>query len=371
METKNELYQYLKNKLPIKRRKGQSFESCIAEVLSDYKQLTTSFFEDDENYSKVIGFIDVVPNVIELYFQGKVNQAYLLFKEHIDKFLSEDENGYSGVLPVYNKDYNSIDELVSDNFRFYFRITKYETSIPHIPFEHKEFIASQRFTKAKLPCFYGGNSIETCRTEIGAFDELDKYFVSCVDYDNIQVPILDLTLPMIKISEYTNIILDKSIFSWPLVALCMIRRSVNSVDKNAKYIPEYIFSQFILEYLAESEMTQVKGVRYFSTKFDELDKHINLALPVQSTKDIGYCNELIKLFRDQDRDPNNPNLLRITYPTILQKDSTGLEQKLQNDLLYDKNLICPYFPNLKDPDKICKYCQGNDWFYLYSCDNKK
>ena len=123
METKKEIYDLLKSKLPVNRDKGQSFASCVGNVLCEYKELITPLFKNDENYGKVTDFINVVPKVIELYIQGCISQAYSLFKEQIDNLLSENENGNTGLLPVYNKDYNSIYELVSDNFRYYFRIT--------------------------------------------------------------------------------------------------------------------------------------------------------------------------------------------------------------------------------------------------------
>ena len=293
------MYDLLKSKLPISCGNGQSFASCVAEVLADYKKLTTSVFKDDENYGKVNGFINVVPKIIELYFQGRISQAYSLFKEPIANLISEDENGFSGVLPVINNDCKWIIELNPDDYRYYYRISDYENSFPHIPFEKREFVGSKRFTVPGLPCFYGGNSIETCIAEIGDTVNLDKCFVSCFDYDYPQVTLLDLTLPKIRIDEVDYF--DKAIFSWPLVALCMIRRSGNSADKNAKFFPEYIFPQFVLEYLAESEKTKIRAVRYFSTKPGNLDEHINIAIPIQESNESGHCGFLMSLFNERQR----------------------------------------------------------------------
>ena len=300
MENKKEIIQQLRSKLPILRENGKSFVSIIDKVLLDYKNLTSPFFKNNSDYNKVTGFIDDVPKILDQYFQGHINKAYLIFKSNISRLLNEDRNGYTGVLPVYNKDYNSIYEINPDDFRYYFRISPFLSSFPHIPFEYREYIGSQRFTVPGLPCFYGGNTIETCITEIGASVEYDKYYVSCFDYDYPQVPILDLTLPKIKVGENDDYY-DKAIFSWPLVALCMIKRSGNSADKNAKFIPEYIFPQFILKYLAESELSQIKAVRYFSTKFTDFETHINIAIPVQETKDNGHCEILKSLFNEGQR----------------------------------------------------------------------
>jgi len=301
MKTKEEIYQQLLVKLPIERKNGQSLINCIDEFLQDYKNLTSSLYTDNEDYAKVISFCDDVHEIFELYWQGFTHKAYLLFEKHINNLLSVDESRYTGILPIYNRNYDAIYLTDTDDFRYFYRISDRDNSFPHIPFEFREFAGSQRFTVPGLPCFYGGNTIETCLKEIGATAEFDNYFVSCFDFSYTQESLLDLTLPKITVDEKEGVYFDKAIFSWPLVAICMIRRSGNSANEKAKFIPEYIFPQFILEHLSKKNKTQIKAVRYFSTKFDDVTGHINIAIPAREFKDKGHCEYLLSLFNEGQR----------------------------------------------------------------------
>jgi RES domain len=345
MKEKIKIYDELRELLPLQRNDNEDFIDFINHLMKGYREKVESHYENNDNFKRINDVIEILPTLFQLMGVGQKEKAYNTFKEKFEELICSENNEYSGVLPIYNRDYDTFLEL-SESLNKYFRITNYKNSIIHLPLDLKgKYEINNRFTDAMWPCFYGGNTIQVCLDEIGN-SEVNGKFISCFELEYSRLGILDLTMPTFVVKERNETDLDKYILSWPIVALCMVRRN-NS--KSEKFVPEYTISQFILKILAENNL-KLDAVRYYSTKQQTLnDNYINIAIPVKSNRNNGYCEELLSVFKDEDRDPNNPNYLRITRPKLLSDLSShnenliNVENVLINNLSYQNDLISSDF----------------------------
>jgi hypothetical protein len=276
---------------------------------------------------------------------GDKGCAYTKFKSIISGLIDFGDSGYNGILPIINADCHSLYELQPDELNYYFRISSFEDSIIHLPFHKLEFSRNDlRFSAKGIPCFYGGNNILTCINETGGVMNPNG-LISCFEIDYTESALLDLTMPSFDILESHEKYLDRYILSWPLIALCMIRKK--EVDGDQIVIPEYLIPMFTIRVLSGLEVAGIKSVRYYGTKSDSIsDNHINIAIPVQTEGDYGYCHKLLDVFRDKDRDPVVSNHLRITKPKLLCEllspanlSFREVEIALRNNITYVRELI--------------------------------
>lgn len=338
---KKYIYQELKKQLPLKNN-GLNFNDFVTSKMECYIKLIKSEFDTHPAIKFVKDFTEKIPKILISATNGQNGSQYGEFKNLINPLIGENQDGYYGILPVINRSYNDLFELIPDKLNYYFRLTCFEDSIIHIPFHKKNFIRHNRFTFPQIPCFYGGNSLITCIYETGAKIRRET-LVSCFEIDYSNTFILDLTMPEFTVNQTKSDYLDKYILSWPIIALCMIQRDQQE-DNNIA--PEYIIPQFILRLLSENNTTKINAVRYYSTRFDQIENHINIAIPSRSFKDYGYCDDLLNFFRDTDRDPKVPNHLRITRPQFLVEmlDAKNpsfdrIEHTLKNSIEYMKDLM--------------------------------
>lgn len=123
--------------------------------------------------------------------------------------------------------------------------------------------------------------------------------------------------------------LKKSILIYPIVIACSIKVSNN----DAYFKSEYIFPQFLMEWIRKENLD---GLKYLSTKINieeakeilSYPLFINFALPIKERLQNGYCNKL-------------KNYFKITVPKLLtginileSKNKTGLKL---NGIDYEKS----------------------------------
>jgi hypothetical protein len=339
MKTKEEIYQKLKNKIPLVRENGCDFLEFINDQLGGYCDLARRTYKNSFDFKLMKDFIDCLDNVFYVYYEKSPNESFDIFKSHFQKLINFYSSGYDGILPIINNSFSELNCLKNEEINYYFRISNYSSSLLHIPFEYKEYIRSNRFTHEEIPCFYGANSIITCFKELGNSVSVDS-FISCFQYDYARFPILDLTMPAFNVYENREQFLDRYILSWPIIALCMIRK--NSAEE--KPIPfEYIIPQFILKVLSFKDLGPIRSVRYYSTKNHQDKVGINIAIPTTNVSlNSGYCSDLSNVFMDEDRDPFSPNFCRMSKPIMLKDlgvniqdlDFTSIEDRLKNEINY-------------------------------------
>lgn len=339
MERKREIYRVLRNKIPLVRDNGVCFAEFVKNELDYYHNLVLEIYRDYPDFNIVNEFIQSVHEIYDFYESNLFDQSFEVFKNRVFNFTKFGENGYSGILPIINNNYNELNLVDSEKVNYYFRISNYCTSLLHIPFEHKDSIVPNRFTDKGIPCFYGGNSIFTCLNELKGFISGESY-ISCFEYDYSSFPVLDLTMPFLNVNENEERFMDRYILSWPIIALCMVRK--NPLGNESDLPKEYLIPQYILKLLASKEFGQIRAVRYFSTNSTPGESLINIAIPTTSEKDKGYCHELRSVFMDDDRDPFSPNFLRRSKPKTLknlgidlnESEFKEIEERLKIEIKY-------------------------------------
>lgn len=175
----------------------------------------------------------------------------------------------------------------------------------HIPLNKRRIVNTQRYSFPGLPCLYLCSSVYTCWVETNR-PSFDSFQVAALKVnENVKnKTLLDLSnipqrLDSLKEEESFNI--DEYLLYWPLLAVCSIKVS----DESVPFKPEYIFPQFVLEYILENKLDYI-GIKYASIKtFSICEKqyeedrrtYINYVFPTHSNemKDV-LDNELQNMF---------------------------------------------------------------------------
>lgn len=323
---KKKMYECLKNKIPLERNINEDFVDFINNHLADYLKLVENIFENDYRLDLVKEFILKSQKSLNCYFKGDINSSKQFFKEAIKPLIGDDDYNYNGILPIYNKNFNDIYFNENGSFIKLYRIAKYSESIWHIPFEKKDHASSGRFSASCLPCLYLSNNIKTCLIELDN-PSPDDYFVSCFGFDYHRINVLDLTMPKINITENEEQFYDKAILSWPLVALCMIKKPI---DKSS-LSPEYIFSQYIIEMLSDEKNSKIRAVKYFSTKCADL-KSFNIAIPARNYTCTGHCENIKNIFKEKDTYYSQYYKFLVSEPKKIENiDIESLQQEISDD----------------------------------------
>ena len=197
----------------------------------------------------------------------------------------------------------------------------------HLPFSKREFASTQRFSIPGLPCLYLSNSIYVC------WEELDRPFINTLhvsrfQQENLNLKILDMSLNVAEIKLRIRLNSEKEIqnrdnydylilfflISWPLNFIC----SLIVTNKNAPFKHEYIFPQFLLQWVTFEK--DVDGIKYFSVKSnsnnkDDYPQFMNYVFPPKKIDDGNYCSHLRKSFKLTD--PISLEIFKITDPNTI------------------------------------------------------
>ena len=177
----------------------------------------------------------------------------------------------------------------------------------HIPLNCRSIVSTQRYSFPGLPCLYVGASVYTCWVEMNrpSFEKFQVAMIKPSD-EACQKEVFDLSNIPQRISAIQNenwFNLDEYLLYWPLLAVC----SIKVIRENAPFKPEYIFPQFLLEYILKQDCcTKIVGIKYASIKSsmicsNQLDEdwhtYVNYVFPSRSdsTEDI-RCRTLNNLF---------------------------------------------------------------------------
>ena len=142
-----------------------------------------------------------------------------------------------------------------------------EDEMYHIPLTKRGVVSSQRYSFPGLPCLYVGASVYTCWVELNR-PSFENFQVATIlpakevqkmnvfDLSNIPQRLSELRKePWFNENEY--------FCYWPLMALS----SIKVRHENDIFNPEYIFPQFLLEYVLNNNKTnQYIGIKYPSVK---------------------------------------------------------------------------------------------------------
>jgi len=245
----------------------------------------------------------------KLYNEGKTGKAYILFKKELNR-----------IKRTLLYDRNSGRSMIYENtvlFRARIGDTdQYQLGeIFHVPFEKRDFISTARYSLPGIPCLYGSNSTYLCWIEMKK-PSLNEIHLSQLKWTGQRgLMVLDLSeridfivrmmSRMVKRKHGKDRIKQLNIFDdwiiatflkWPL----QLVTSTIVKHTNAPHKPEYVFPQFLMQWI--NEQSAVNGIKYFSVsghKFNEFDSKnsFNYAIPVKTYKSKGHCDFLKDNFK--------------------------------------------------------------------------
>jgi hypothetical protein len=335
-EVDEEFYKFLKVlqldelQLPIKWDGERDFINFLEEKTTEFLNIL-----DKNSIKKKIPLkiIKRIKDTLKKYLRGKTFEAYNNFRSIL--LSSEIISKWKYLGSPFEKNKNAPE--------FYYRARRTDPShysiqkredIFHIPFEKRRQVKSQRYSIPGLPCLYLSTSIYTCWEELNRPD-INWFYVSLFKYNGKRDAILDLSWSPATLSKYlvgfikkkvirklksskdlnSKKLNNKSIIEdgkkwvanflscWPLLMACYI-----IVDNEEKpFNPHLIIPQFLMQLTLEKNSIYT-AIKYFSTKitkdeqmfpgintFDHI-RNLNLAFPVKTLKEKGYCKSLGELF---------------------------------------------------------------------------
>lgn len=336
-------------KLPIfslpRKSNAQTFPAFLKKLFKEFLQAIDNIDEGTiteelkNNRKKLKNVCNLIFKSATTYYVGFPSKAYYEFEETMT--IIEDFLILKNVGVVFN-------ELTP-----YYRARKGEGKqyqrheMFHIPFEDREKVTTQRFSVPGLPCLYLSNSIYVCWEELRRPD-INKMQISRCKLENMRYKFLDISLtPSFMCTMLENISSKESaefskrtqkealdswnkgslnfIMRWPLIAAC----SIKVKKEDAAFKPEYIFPQFLLQWVTHSKNYQ--GIKYFSVEANLVDNFnfsrlINYAIPVKTIAASGYCKDLTNSFSITN--PISWELLTIINPEVTKHNQDKFEKNI-------------------------------------------
>lgn len=176
----------------------------------------------------------------------------------------------------------------------------------HIPFNKRHLIKSYRYSIPGYPCLYLSTGLELCWFECGMpkefcyssfnFELSDTERVKLINFAITPVDLVSsVHLSYLNYPENCDLIdafIVKYLATFPLRVAC----SIEVFNRDAAFVPEYIFPQQLLLWIRENECFD--GIAYrTSSAFEKAREwnYINIVMPAKELEN-GYCKKLTKLF---------------------------------------------------------------------------
>lgn len=157
------------------------------------------------------------------------------------------------------------------------------SEIFHVPFNKRQYVATERYSIPGYPCLYLSGSIYGCWLELNK-PHINNFYVSRYEVKE-KLKVLDLSLLPREIisgnlgdgNEYLkrfsngesvaiSEIIQKYIYTWPIICAC----SFIIDEKNRLFKSEYVLPQLLLQVIRnvtdESDKIHFDGIKYFSVK---------------------------------------------------------------------------------------------------------
>lgn len=305
-----------------------SFEDYLKNQFEQYQFLILQISEPliknevDKHKAEIVSCCDLFLNSIKAKAKGLENKSYQYFVKALQiltPFLIQST--------IYDNKTNNNLEIPFYRIRIGNNYPYSKKEIFHIPFDKRKLASTQRFSVSGYPCLYLSNSIYTCWEEMNR-PSINNFQVSRFQKENNNMRILDLTLTRnrlrIQLESFASSRLDTEsiyhkisiafILLWPLFLIC----SLSTKNKTVHFNQEYIFPQYLLNWIIETE--NYDAIKYFSTKCNPLSLYdystfINYVFPTKNSDNNGYCSFLSKSFKISE--PISYELLLLSNPDFI------------------------------------------------------
>ena len=179
--------------------------------------------------------------------------------------------------------------------------------------EHRDRVATQRYSFPGLPCLYLGRSVYVCWEEYGR-PTLARIWMSKFQLaEEASLRVLDLghrpalIAAMLRANPMSPSHQKHAVgyaTLWPLIAACSLRRRPAT---KTGFVAEYVVPQLLLQWIILGQQSselprddRIDGIRYFSTHIDDYNVEVagmNYVFPAQSRHTSGFCSVLNSKFQ--------------------------------------------------------------------------
>lgn len=283
--------------IPIEYTSGTCEDAALKKIDSYISLLEKNHISLDV-VNSVREFRRNISTMFEEYYLGHQALAYCAFKKSLKCLMNDrlyivdlpKESFYRARVNSNNKDFTN-EEMF------------------HIKYNLRGKVATQRFSFPGLPCLYLGASSYVCWLELNR-PALNQFQVALIKQKkNTFCKVIDLSVHPQKLyndmdQEYKEDMILSYLKWWPIIAMC----SIIVKNENDPFKPEYIFPQYILQYLLEEKMdSEIMGIRYISIKAgkvsseqykDNYRTYTNYVFPITSEEPTaeGFCHRLCNNF---------------------------------------------------------------------------
>lgn len=238
---------------------------------------------DDINKSGYICLLDKLakktadPHAKELAKQVKYECKWI--KKTVTYYLQGDfgqaNRALEQLLNIYFSLENHSTYIVTANDRVWFRMrstskkeTYEELGLYHIPFNKRHLIRTERYSVSGYPLLYLGRSLYDC------WEELNRPNLQTTNYATYSI-LLPLRVLDLRIKDGLTDIkeIEKYMLALPMIIAC----SMQVVEKEGFFVPEYIMPQMLFKWLQQKYRNQmlenrdgdyIRGIMYTSSKRD-------------------------------------------------------------------------------------------------------
>lgn len=245
--------------VPLAYKEEMGFYKASVEVLEQYIELVEKYEFSENIIKNLTDFRKYYEEMLKCYYKGQHARAYAEFKTAL-KHLNFNDSKFIvplGEMELYRARLN-------DKQHRSFGLD----DMWHIPFYLRGKVNTERFSFPGLPCLYFGSSTYSCWIEMDrpSFSEFQIARFETTELAKT-VYVLDISVLANKVEKlvHDNVIeLEEYILIWPIIAMC----SFHVLNRDSVFKPEYIFPQFLMEYVSSKVITDkiVVGIKYASTR---------------------------------------------------------------------------------------------------------
>lgn len=289
--------------IPVVYDSKNGFTAGMLGIIEKYIETLRVNGLNSDIISKIESFKSLCEKMYDKYFLGYHSQSYQYFVDALNALITEDKLLISKLeeKSFYRARYNDGNKDYKDNEMY------------HIPFNLRGKVKTQRYSFPGLPCLYLGASSYVCWLELDR-PSTEMFQVALINKNNNNSDLRVIDLSVLPETIYSNlsagnstVSLDEYLLLWPIIALC----SIIVENETDDFKPEYIFPQFMLEYVLnvnDKKDYELIGIKYASIKArqisayqytDKWQTYTNYVFPVRSFQlsATNECPYLHKYFR--------------------------------------------------------------------------
>lgn len=256
--------------------------------------------------------------IIQNYYNGLIGNAYTIFKAFMNKnknlFTIDRKLVQNGFFMPLNDLYRT---RIVEDYRDYNK-----KDIFHVPFKLRTKIENARYSIAGYPSLYLSSTIKLCHYESGGANHnyklFSKYRIKKEQVSDVFVLDFGVKPSAFVKSLRNNEPINYLNFNENYIKIYPLLAAVSFIKPNSiqKFIPEYIISQFVLQWLRECHLSQntLCGVRYFSSKdIVNSNRGYNYVFPTlfnENNPNLDYC-------------PVLSSCCELTKPFLVSKEERG------------------------------------------------